>query len=1063
MEEQITKTLRRVKTWKKEETATIVPFSGIQILDFEFKLPEKRIRHDYIEGFVPSNNNRGTTFEDTVENRIKRLVPLRDDEDEDEDEDEPSVEQSVKSQLEDITEYTISSKDALKPFLNQWVPVPVLRIRKGLERTGDESFDQGPTTWARMRIVNLDQDGKDLGISFRVQLAIDTSLCEQNMTEVYLAPEFEDSKTSREFRLVTEPSLMSWFLKRPALDEHGNPTDIDCQKWVSNWLEDLMFNFFNQKVGRRPLNRRTEGADLENWSRYLSCLRVVDKLVNVPKLRLANTVSENKREEFVHVDLVLDVGNSRTCGIMVEQFPDNTTVDFSQVYELAIRDLSSPEYYYKGLFESRVEFADVTFGNYQCAKDSGRDNSFLWPSMVRTGPEAIRLTENEEGTETLSGISSPKRYLWDGKATTQTWRFHNHNDPNSLPIVAEAMMDFLNDAGDHLEQIKEEVKQKLRLADVDSPHPTDQTNFSRSSMYCFMLTEIISHALVQINDPADRSTRKQADLPRRLRNIVLTIPTATPVQEQAIIRSRANSALKLCWDIMEMSGQVQKGLTPPVVKVEWDEASCTQMVYLFNEITQRFNGYIDNYLKIAGTPRVLQEGQSEIDSIRIATIDIGGGTTDLMITTYTCEDNSLIRPKQNFREGFRIAGDDILKEIISKVVITGIIDDIHDKSGNQFDLNQIELKVKELFGSHATDQTEKQVQRHFVQRILTPIAIEIIQASENLKPETSVDLRIGEVFDDSFGEELEGSESNELEEKINESSWHKLIKYLEVPIHNQFEIDWKLSDCSIPINYENITEIVKSVMKNALDNMIEVIDHFGADVVLLTGRPSRLPMIRALIENSCVVRPDRLVSMHKYQTKKWYPYRGPYNEIGDPKSTVSVGGLLLMLAEGRIQNFSVSTNSFQMKSTANYIGKMEIDRKIQDSNIHIFGSEEPSEDRTIKMNAPMHIGSRQLPFERWTTTPLYRLVFVDPESMSNRKPVSIILRRRSSDYDPDPDDPADMLKNEALREDLKIDLAEDVDERNVKKDLKLKFHTLGIDNAILVDNYWLDTGEVVNS
>jgi hypothetical protein len=41
----------------------------------------------------------------------------------------------------------------------------------------------------------------------------------------------------------------------------------------------------------------------------------------------------------------------------------------------------------------------------------------------------------------------------------------------------------------------------------------------------------------------------------------------------------------------------------------------------------------------------------------VASIDIGGGTTDLMICTYSAEAGQEIEPHQNFREGFRIAGD----------------------------------------------------------------------------------------------------------------------------------------------------------------------------------------------------------------------------------------------------------------------------------------------------------------------------------------------------------------------------------------------------------------------
>ena len=58
--------------------------------------------------------------------------------------------------------------------------------------------------------------------------------------------------------------------------------------------------------------------------------------------------------------------------------------------------------------------------------------------------------------------------------------------------------------------------------------------------------------------------------------------------------------------------------------------------------------------------------------LRAASIDIGGGTTDLVITDYRLEgtgNNVSIFPGQLFREGFNIAGDDILKRLVQTQVI----------------------------------------------------------------------------------------------------------------------------------------------------------------------------------------------------------------------------------------------------------------------------------------------------------------------------------------------------------------------------------------------------------
>ena len=62
------------------------------------------------------------------------------------------------------------------------------------------------------------------------------------------------------------------------------------------------------------------------------------------------------------VDLILDIGNSRTTGILVETLPQRVT-NLNDSYLLELRDLSQPDRIYAEPFETRVEFVDAAFGN----------------------------------------------------------------------------------------------------------------------------------------------------------------------------------------------------------------------------------------------------------------------------------------------------------------------------------------------------------------------------------------------------------------------------------------------------------------------------------------------------------------------------------------------------------------------------------------------------------------------------------------------------------------------------------------------------------------------------
>ena len=105
------------------------------------------------------------------------------------------------------------------------------------------------------------------------------------------------------------------------------------------------------------------------------------------------------------------------------------------------------------------------------------------------------------------------------------------------------------------------------------------------------------------------------------------------------------------------------------------------------------------------------------------------------------------------------------------------------------------------------------------------------------------------------------------------------------------------------------------------------------------------------------------------------------------------------------------------------------------------------------MYSPVHIGSRQLPLERWTTTPLFRLDFADSGAQRRPPPISIELTKADFDDD-DGESTEDKLRRESMREAFEIGEVEDGEGGGMKPtDVVLKLHTLGFE-----DEYWLDTG-----
>jgi len=150
---------------------------------------------------------------------------------------------------------------------------------------------------------------------------------------------------------------------------------------------------------------------------------------------------------------------------------------------------------------------------------------------------------------------------------------------------------------------------------------------------------------MQINSAAQRMKMIHSGAPRQLRNIILTLPSAMPKPEREIFRRRMIEAIGVVWKAMgwhpsdasfTTAAQQASSLLPvPEVQMEWDEATCGQMVYLYNESQVKFAGKTEAFFASMARPdKELAEGESAGKTLRIASIDIGGGTTDLAITQY---------------------------------------------------------------------------------------------------------------------------------------------------------------------------------------------------------------------------------------------------------------------------------------------------------------------------------------------------------------------------------------------------------------------------------------------
>ncbi|MFK8035302.1 MAG: virulence factor SrfB [Hyphomicrobiales bacterium] len=968
---------------------TLVANSSLQFLDFGFSLgTAKGASQNFAE--MPDGENSDLS-------RLRQLVL--------DEETDAFLDSQSREVITSDAIYNVNFKTALQIFNDVWLPLPFFRSQVEAQNDGPDRFEDGPTIWTRLRVVQLETPDEQ-GNEYRATIAFDTRFEDRRDDQPYTLATPEDIINESQFELASKLEEFSWFL-----DEH----------WVKGWLKELLKDA--QDAGNAPkfLCEDDSEPHFPHWACYIVFLEELARVIRVPTMRFVDTISPSRPHVPFEVDLILDIGNNRTCGVLVES-NSQAQLDLKSARSLEIRDLERVEMAYKKPFQSRVEFRELKFGKGTWPAMAGTRNSFMWPSFLRLGDEALRLNAMSVGSEGVSGLSAPKRYLWDETPREQQWSFNvGGKPPGTRSAIVGPLMGHLTDSGE-------------LVSKSENVSPAFQAKFSRSSIFSLQVMEILMHAIRQINEPAHREALDDRDVPRRLRRIVLTVPSATPVVEQRYFEKRAQNGLDLVWETMGWDKPENRQFEKPELKVAYDEASCTQLVFLYSEIMKRYQRSAENFLRLKAPAGI---GANEAPQLRIASIDIGGGTTDLMISTFSAQASQPHQMKitQNFREGFRLAGDDIVKQVISEHVLTGLAQNLR-----QCGLQDATGFLTEMLNDANVDAKDRQRRLLFVTQVLTPIAYALLSTYEKASSPISDGVSFQNVFD---------AETKPPQE---------LLDYFELQAQDSGAANFKLEDVRFPMDAKKMDRTIDGVIGANLRNLASVVANFGCDYLLMTGRPSQLPIVRDIVLTTMPVAPHRVISMHDYTIGDWYPFAGKGNVIGDPKTTVVVGALICSLAEGgNLTNFGIPINSFSLPSTANIVGLLEIGGAMLEDHILFRRQEDSSfqeESNEFVFGGPILLGFRQLDNANWPATPLYRLSVPSNELDDKLKrsfPWTVKLIKP-------PLTESAIRRDEQEDESFKVgDVSLEDGEDFPRGRGKLKLHLQTILDA---DGFWTDTGKI---
>jgi hypothetical protein len=881
------------------------------------------------------------------------------------------VDESKLKEIDGATLYSKSTSDALETYHGRWIPLPYFRRHSGQEVT----YDEGPTSWARLWIGR--EEVSDGVFEHDMVVAFDTRVVDS-----------EDGYSM--LRAVDATPEGQAIFKCASQERHLQ--DFYSLEWVEAWLR-----FEMERIRAPHIERQAEHVVL-----YLALMRDLGLNNILPDVKIFN------KEEHIEVSLVIDVGNSRTCGLLAETSgaagaTELTEQDLTKLRRLELRDLSRPNRIEADPFDMHVTFAEETFGNETTAMNYVKGGCFSWPSMVRLGAEASHLAHEFLKADAHASMSSPKRFLWDTTSSSLPWckvmREAHEEGINTQALYGLASefnsKGFLlnKDEFGEVVGVANALRNPRRSREYGDTVPADSSDYSRLGVMSFAMAELLLQAISQMNSVAFREDLGSPTSRRKLKHVVITCPTAMVQSEQVALRSSMLDAIESLkvkypgkfWadglEIIPDPIEHQRQLQLPdgdIPRAHWnfDEATCTQLAYVYSQVAHRLQGDANEFCRLFGAKR-----QGDEHTVRIASVDIGGGTTDMMICEYHVSDGQAIQPKPLFWEGFNVAGDDLLKAVIEQYIIPQFREALIEAGGTNVTgtLNYLFGQVGQQTNHH------RMMKQQFTHQVLAPVAMQMLSHVSENEGFTAIVVR---------------------DTLADHPPKDQVVAYYNSIIRQECRIqEFDVLDLDLDCDPRAVNKAAK-VLEGVLEELSSVIAQYECDTLLLTGRPSKLDVVHDLIMNSVPISPDGVIRLGGYRIGSWYPFTDRLAMIRDPKTTVAVGGIIALLAHlDRLPAFRLDTTQMQLvHSTVRYVGVMETngDRVLDDA----LALTPANDAGVVSFNGnSIIVGFRQVPLEDWWGTALYRITWKNDDSArefaqrGGQLPLNIHVKRSELDGD----------------------------------------------------------------
>ena len=643
-------------------------------------------------------------------------------------------------------------------------------------------------------------------------------------------------------------------------------------------------------------------------------------------------------------------------------------------------------------------------------------------SQVRLGREVNDLGQlmHSEG-DYRTAVSSPKRYLWaDDPAWLEgaNWYMTDPYDRCTTGTYGAKlqgpMLRFLH------EDDRDTLYEKERFTEDD--HATEVPVKPRHAPRIMMVAaiyELLCQAYTHVNSPAYRQRAGESARSRQIRSLTLTYPSGMIQEERERFRVQVQKAINI---FIQTLGKNQR--EKPTLTFSIDEASAVHLTYIWSELRLLgqdaglwFSLLAQDTQKKLGTaaaeeadepvgaaavaaapaarrrnrarPRPSRPGaatqepaavappKKSFNEVRICCIDIGGGTSDLMIAKYDYQpgiDDS-IRGQVLHQDGISLGGDQLVKRLLEKIVVPRFADAIG------LEIEDVQL----LFGPEVPKNRGFRPQRvAWTNRLFVPLAQAYLQLAVDDVQNEEISHTDPEIVDPTVLDTLEA-----IFDKLRGPGYYS--------VHQELGLTYDKAE------FENVVHEVFDDL--IFDYCTRAVD-YQADVILLAGQPTKLSYIQELVRMYVPLPASRVIPMFNHYAGNWYPYQDAKGHnpgvIIDPKSAVVVGAAVEFLARhGMLPQFKFAMRGRE-KENSYYWGVMTDGTSgIKEERILFRPSEgqtteEWTEFTTIAQR--VIIGRKLSEYDESQATPVY-LLKMDPGSRIGETEMTVKVRRKQATAD----------------------------------------------------------------